>query len=177
MFDRNNLKISDIHSNPEPSDQYIEANQIYQNKFKFYQPQQEILNEIHKILEENHEKFSIIAFGATWCGDCRINIPKIAKISKVLNNKNFTVGILGNIKVKPPYERIKGELIWKVPPSPPESLNIKFDMFHIPAIFIFNKHGNCIGKIDEHPVHTKSIEEEILFYINKDISISNKIAE
>ena len=109
------------------------------------------------------------SFGATWCGDCRVHIPEIAKIVDILGDKIIIAGVLGGIKVKAPFQRKKGEPIWKSPPSPPETIDQRFDMGHIPAIFIFKRDGKCIGKIDERPSHTRTIEGDILHYVKKGI--------
>jgi len=167
MFEKEKLKLSDIKSEPTPSIEYISSNELYKANFDQYEPDNEIINKIRSILKEKSEKISIVAFGATWCGDCQQNLPKLAKIDKVINDDNFTLGILSNIKVKAPYARKEGEPIWIVPPSPPETLDLKFDMFHIPAIYIFNKMGDCLGKIDENPEHKDSLEGEILYYLEK----------
>ena len=40
---------------------------------------------------------------------------------------------------------------WAVPPSPPEALNPKFDLIHIPIFYLFDGNGNCFGRIVENP--------------------------
>lgn len=165
MFKKDDITLADIKSTPNPAVAYIKSHDTYKGNFMSYAPKPDVLGKIADWLKNNNEKLTMVAFGASWCGDCVRNMPKLAKIDEVMNNEKFSSGILANIKVIPPYEREKGKLIWKVPPSPPESLDEKFDMFHIPAIFIFNKNGKCLGKIDENPEHTDTVEEEILHYL------------
>ncbi len=167
MFDKENLKLSDITSKTTPSFEYISSNELYKGNFEKYLPNLNVINKIRGFLDEKAEKISIIAFGASWCGDCKRNLPGLAKIDNVVKDERFKIEILSNIKVKAPYAREKGKVIWISPPSPPETIDGKFDMFHIPAMYIFNKAGDCLGKIDENPEHKDTLEEEILYYLEK----------
>ena len=167
MFEKENLKLSDITTKTTPSTDYIASNELYKGNFNKYHPNLENINKIKDFLNKNAEKITIVAFGASWCKDCVKNLPELAKINDAIKDERFKVGILSNIKVKAPYAREKGKVIWIVPPSPPESIDLKFDMFHIPAMFIFNKAGDCLGKIDENPEHKDTLEGEILYYLEK----------
>lgn len=167
MFDPSSITLADIFSPSHPSEAYIQSHDVYVPEFQSYSPHPAKLDKIRAWLDQNDENLQIRAFGAVWCKDCKEQLPRIAKIAKILNDPRFTVEILGNIKVKAPYDRIEGKTIWKSPPSQPETNDIRFDMFHIPAFFIFNKEGKCLGKIDEKPEHTKSMEAEVLHYLLK----------
>ena len=167
MFDKEKLKLSDIKSKTTPSLEYVSTNNLYKGNFDKYQPNLDVINKIKSFLDEKEEIISIIAFGASWCGDCKRNIPRLAKIDKVVEDERFKIEMLSNIKVKAPYAREKGKVIWISPPSPPETIDVKFDMFHIPAMYIFNKSGDCLGKIDENPEHKNTLEEEILYYLEQ----------
>ena len=167
MFDKEKLKLSDITSKTTPSVEYVASNDIYKGGFDKYQPNLEITSKIKDFLSKKAEEITIVAFGASWCKDCKKNIPELAKIDDIVKDERFKIGVLSNIKVKAPYAREKGKVIWIVPPSPPETIDEKFDMFHIPAMYIFDKAGNCLGKIDENPEHKDTLEEEILYYLEK----------
>lgn len=167
MFDKEKLKLSDIKSKTTPSLDYISSNELYKGGFDKYQPKSEVINKIKSFLDERTEKITIVAFGASWCKDCTKNLPQLAKIDKVAEDERFKIEVLSNIKVKAPYAREKGKVIWISPPSPPETIDLKFDMFHIPAMYVFNKSGDCLGKIDENPEHKDTLEEEILYYLEK----------
>ncbi|MHA1776643.1 MAG: hypothetical protein DRO88_03530 [Promethearchaeia archaeon] len=164
-FDKNKITLTDIRSEYKIGYKYIPEEDAYKGNYEKYQPSQEVIDKIKSWLDEKEEHLVIVAFGATWCGDCKEQLPHLVKIERTLKNKRFEVRVLTGIKVKAPYEREKGKLIWKSPPSPPETLDERFDMVHIPAIFIFNKLGQCIGKIDEKPEHKATLEEEILYYL------------
>ncbi len=165
MFKPDSITIKDIQSNPINGTTYVSENEAYTKTYEEYSPNTEIVTKIANWLTTHEEKLTFHAFGASWCGDCRIQIPRLVKIAETLGEEKMEVGIHSNIKVKAPYDRKKGELIWKSPPSPPETIDIRFDMQHIPAIFIFRKDGTCLGKIDEKPEHTPSLEGDILHYL------------
>ena len=165
MFDTSSITFADIITKPKVGHEYVPTVDVYKPNYNSYEPNQEIIGKINSWLESHDEHLNIIAFGAVWCGDCKDQLPRLVKIERTLKNDRLEVGVLGSIKVKAPYAREKGKLIWKSPPSPPEAVDERFDMFHIPAIFIFNKAGKCLGKIDEKPEHKSTLEEEILFYL------------
>jgi len=167
MFDKEKLKLSDITSTTTSSVDYVTSNDIYKGGFDKYHPNLEITDKIKEFLDKKAEEITIVAFGASWCKDCKKNLPELAKIDDAIKDEKFKVGVLSNIKVKAPYAREKGKVIWIVPPSPPETIDEKFDMFHIPAMYIFDKTGNCLGKIDENPEHKDTLEEEILYYLEQ----------
>lgn len=167
MFDKSKITLADIRSEYKIGYQYIPEEPAYKDNYEKYQPSQEIIDKIKAWLDEKEQYIVFVAFGATWCGDCKVQLPRLVKIERTLKDKRFEVRVLGGIKVKPPYEREKGKVIWKSPPSPPETLDERFDMFHIPAIFIFDKAGRCLGKIDEKPEHKPTMEEEILYYLER----------
>ncbi|MHA1563390.1 MAG: TlpA family protein disulfide reductase [Promethearchaeota archaeon] len=165
MFDKEKLKLSDIKSKTTPSVEYVTTIDIYKGGFEKYRPNLEVVNKIIDFLDKKEEIITIVAFGASWCKDCVKNLPELAKIDSIAKDERLKIDVLGNIKVKAPYAREKGKVIWIVPPSPPEVIDEKFDMFHIPAMYIFNKAGDCLGKIDENPEHKDTLEEEILYYL------------
>lgn len=165
MFDKESITLDDIKSESTNGLDYIQKNEAYMQTYNDYQPDEEKLKKIREILSAKNESLTLKAFGATWCKDCVIQVPRMVKIAEALEKDIFYISITGEIKVKPPYDRKPGELIWKSPPSPSESIDKRFDMFHIPAIFLFKKDGTCIGKIDEKPEHTPSLEGDIIHYL------------
>ncbi|MHA1511522.1 MAG: hypothetical protein ACTSRX_07370, partial [Promethearchaeota archaeon] len=161
MFDKEILKLSDIKSKTTPSLEYVSSNELYKGNFDKYQPKLEVITKIKGFLDKKSEKITIVAFGASWCKDRVKNLPELAKIDSIAKDERLKFDVLGNIKVKAPYAREEGKVIWIVPPSPPEVIDEKFDMFHIPAMYIFDKSGDCLGKLDENPEHKDTLEEEI----------------
>jgi thiol-disulfide isomerase/thioredoxin len=167
MFDKEKITIDDITSKGQPINEYIEGEEAYIKTRDNYQPDREKMKEISEILEKSGDKLTIKAFGAKWCGDCKIQLPHIAKIINHLGTEKAEAEVFSRIMTISPWLRKNAEFIWKVPPSPPETIEKKFDMHHIPAIFLFNSEGKCIGKIDEKPEKTENLEGDILHYLNE----------
>ncbi len=173
MFEKENLQLSDFITPSIPGREYLSSvkEKVYRKKYsdyyESYSPDKEKLAEIKTWLAKRDEELTIIAIGAKWCPDCTRNIGRLIKIDEVFNDPRFKYGVIGGIKTKLPYLRKKGEPIWKSPPSPPESVDPKFDLSHIPVIFLFNKAGVCLGRIVENPEHTSTLEGEIVHYLEK----------
>jgi len=165
-FDRAQIVISDIQTQGYPITSYVQTQDVYRGSYQKYIPNVEIITKIKQWIHENNEFLQIRVFGATWCGDCKMHMGPMGKISEQFTSAEMDARAMGEIKVKPPYERVAGEPIWKSPPSPPETTDKRFAMSHIPAFFIFNKKGECLGKIDERPTHSQTIEGEIWYFIS-----------
>lgn len=138
----------------------------YQNRFNEYKPKMDVLQHIKEWLNKKEETLTILAIGAEWCPDCRRNISALLKIALESNDSRFNVNILSGVKTNP-LRRTGADIVWAVPPSPPEVADPKFEVKAIPMIYFFLKNGECIGKITENPSHTKTVEEEILFYLKQ----------
>jgi len=69
--------------------------------------------------------------------------------------------ILGGVKTDP----LNPDRQWAVPPSPPEmdTLNI----IAIPTILVYTKDGTEIGRIIENPSIQPTLEEELLYFLEK----------
>jgi len=166
----NKLTIQDVKTPTTPGSQYMEKisdpryKTAYQSLFDEYRPNLKVMDEIKAWLTSNDEQLTIVAIGAEWCPDCRRNISALLKIQLELNDARFKVEIISGVKTNP-LRRTGKDIIWAVPPSPPEVADPKFEVKAIPMIYIFLKNGVCIGKITENPSHTKTVEEEILFYV------------
>ncbi len=165
MFDKEKITLDDIESEGKPLLEYVSENDLYQKEFNNYNPEEDQIEQLKKIIDEQEEKITVKAFGAEWCSDCKIQLPRIAKMTKILGKKRIEGEAFTKIKTKAKWGRKKGEPIWKSPPSPPETVDPKFDMFHIPAFYFFNKNGKCLGKIDEYPENKKTNEAELLYFL------------
>lgn len=167
MFNPDSISRTDIVSIGVEGKSYIEGNAAYTAEYDRYSPDSQIMEKIDSWMQKNDELLDIQAFGAPWCGDCRVQLPRLVKISQMIPANRIILGFHTEIKVNPPSQRKPGAVIWRSPPSPPEALNPEFDMYHIPAIFLFLKSGKCIGKIDERPSHTSTLEGDIWYYLTK----------
>jgi thiol-disulfide isomerase/thioredoxin len=167
MFNPQAIAIQDIQTPVLQWAEYIDTvkdlqfREPYEASYRAYVPKSAIINEIKLWLAKTNESIQIIAFGAKWCPDCQVQMPRLAKIAESVNDPRFSIGLIGGIMTKIPTQRKAGEPIWKSPPSPTESVDIRFDMGHIPILYIFGKSGKCIGRIVERPKKS-TIEDDIL---------------
>ena len=97
-------------------------------------------------------KYVIIAFSATWCKDCALNIPVLALINESVG---LEVRVFGGLKKDPLNQAHK----WRIPPSPQEVET--FNIEKIPLIIIADTEGREIGRIVENPSHQPTLEQEI----------------
>jgi hypothetical protein len=166
------LTTADIQSTPTPGDHYFEKVQDpkfkerYLHAYAQYQPNTTALTQIRTWLNDQNESLRILVIGAEWCPDCQRNISALLKCASLLKDDRFQIQVLSGVKTNP-LRRTGDKIIWAVPPSPPEVLDPKFAVTKIPMIYIFTKSGNSIGIITENPSHTKTIEEEIVYYLNQ----------
>ncbi len=162
-----NVKWNDIVTPKIDAETYIKSSILpsksdLHNNFESYIPDASIIGKIKDLIIQRNERIMVVAFGASWCGDCSRNIPRMMKIYEAIKNPGFTVYYIGGIKTKPLTQREPGRYVWAVPPSPVETNDPKFDIQKIPTFFVFNKQGNCIGKIIENPEITDTLEGDLL---------------
>jgi thiol-disulfide isomerase/thioredoxin len=104
------------------------------------------------------DEYEIIVFFADWCGDSRKAVPVLSLLEQELDIKITALGGM----TKPPYG---SDVFWAVPPSPAE---VKaFDIRSSPTIIVFRKTGEEIGRMKTRPKMTASVEEELIWIIEK----------
>lgn len=131
-----------------------------QENYSLYIPKSEIIKKISDFLSSNNESIKILAMGAAWCKDCKIQVPHALKIVDALPSERVTIRFLYGIKTDP--YRKPGDLKWSARHSPSEAVNPKFDVNKIPMIYIFNSTGSLLAKIEERPQKYPTIEEVLL---------------
>lgn len=150
------IDLDEIRRKTVSVDEYVSTlNSPFREKFlarkQTYQLSEKV-NELKKVAD----KYTVVAFSAEWCKDCANHIPVLELVSQATG---LEVRVFGYIKKDPLSTKEK----WRIPPSPPE---VKiFGVEKLPWIVIFDKKGEEIGKIVENPVHTGSIEEELLYIL------------
>ena len=160
------LKWTDLVSPTMSPDEYLrDFGPKIKSNYKVYEPKADILNQIVALLKSKNEQLKIIAFGADWCPDCHKNVPHMIKLVKRMKIKDVELRILYGIMVNALHKR--GETIWHKTRSPPEAVNPKFELKAIPTFYFFNKNGEYIGQIIEHPKET--IEEDTLKIITENL--------
>ncbi|MHA1731017.1 MAG: TlpA family protein disulfide reductase [Promethearchaeota archaeon] len=168
------LRWSDVKSTPVGGREYIgkvtpeSARDVHEENLASYEPDRVVLRGIREFLDENDEAVTALAIGASWCGDCRRNVPALVKIEEELGDPRFMVRVLGGVKTLPLKKRSGGPYVWAVPPSPPEATDPKFDLVKIPVIYLFRKDGALVGRIVENPEHEATLEGEILHHLLSD---------
>lgn len=170
MWDQKQLNWTDVKSAPVPVQEYLEkivdANikELHYETMTAYKPKNETIHQIQSWLKQQHHQMTILAIGATWCPDCQRNLSHLAKIMKEIADSNMKTVVLGGIKTKKQLNTPRTStdpIRWAVPPSPPETLDPKFDLTHIPTFYLFLQDGTCIGRIVENPPLGSTLEEEI----------------
>ncbi len=163
-----NLKWSDLVSPTLSPDEYLKT---YRNKIKSiyesYEPKEDIIEKIKEKITSKNQKLKIVAFGADWCPDCTINVPKMIKIIKSMVIDEVNLHILYGIMVDGFHK--SGQKIWHKTRSPPEALNPKFNLEKIPTFYIFNKEGDYLGAIIENPKLGSTLEKDTLEIIEENL--------
>ena len=152
------LQWNDIKSSTMNPDEFLEKYKSLTRNYENYQPNSSIVQEIKKIISEKYGKLKIFSLGADWCPDTALNVPRMVKIVKILNSEDLEMQILSSVNKN--YDRMRyGDSPWE--PNPPEAVNPKFNLNEVPTFYFFNKNGEFLGRIVEHPRKFKTLEEEI----------------
>lgn len=169
MFRKEDLKYDDIITKPIPAMEYINSipensyREKYLENYRTYIPNKGEMVKIKRWLDKTVEnKLIIVGIGAKWCPDCTRNLGNLVKIEETLSDPRFKVEFIGGIKVKMASLRKQGEPIWHAPPSPPESIDPKFDVELIPIFYLFDKDRACLGRVVENPELTGRMEGDIV---------------
>jgi thiol-disulfide isomerase/thioredoxin len=115
-------------------------------------------NDAIEILKGLKDQYEIIVFFADWCGDSRKAVPVLSLLEQELDIK---IAALGGM-TKPPYG---SDTFWAVPPSPEEVET--FDIRSSPTIIVFKKSGEEVGRMKTRPKMTATVEEELIWIIEK----------
>lgn len=98
-------------------------------------------------LSEFRGKVVFLNFWATWCPDCRIEMPSMEKLHNRLKNKNFAVV---TINLKEPSERVKNffdtnKLTFVGLLDPDGKITSKLAIRALPTTLIIDKNGKILG--------------------------------
>ena len=154
---------SDITSPMMTRDEYdtkFKDEASIQENYSAYTPKSEIIEKISAFLTSKNKTIKILAMGATWCTDCKIQIPHLLKILDALPPDRVAVRFLYGIKTDP--YRKPGDVKWSARHSPPEAVNPKFATNKIPMLYIFDSIGSSLAIIEEKPQKYPTIEETLL---------------
>jgi len=147
------LNLVEIRTRTVSANDYINTlEEPFKEKFltrkQTYQPNREAISQLKAFTD----KYVIIAFSATWCKDCALNIPVLAFINEATG---LEVRVFGGLK-KDPLNQVHK---WRIPPSPQEAETLNVEK--IPLIIVADAEGREIGRIVEKPLHQPTLEQEI----------------
>jgi thiol-disulfide isomerase/thioredoxin len=148
------VDLTDIRKKTVSATEYIDGlDEPFKERFLERKRTYQMHTETVKQLKKLEEKYVVVAFSATWCKDCAVNIPVLALLSE---ETGLEVRVFGGIKKDPLSQLHK----WRIPPSPSEIESFKIDK--LPSILIIDIAGNEIGRIIETPKLRPTLEEELL---------------
>jgi thiol-disulfide isomerase/thioredoxin len=155
----NERDFHDMLHRAKPIEQYMrecseDCKPKYDARRAVYTLKPDILESIKAFVDQ----FIVVTISADWCKDCIANVPVLDLVHEVTG---LPVYILGGVKTDP----LNPDRQWAVPPSPPEV--DKLDIKAIPTILIYTKNGKEIGRIIENPSIKPSLEEELLYFLEK----------
>lgn len=113
---------------------FPEFKEMYDPLYEAYIPDAATMIELKKLVGKVHIKIVL----GTWCGDSKVNAPNFFKVLDALQFKEKNTEIIavdGNKKAE------NGAI---------DGLNIQ----NVPTFIVFDKKGNEIGRIVEHPKTT-----------------------
>jgi thiol-disulfide isomerase/thioredoxin len=104
-------------------------------------------------LAELQGHFAVVNFWATWCGPCRMEMPRLQKLADEYGAKGVTfVAIaLDDAETQPKIPGVVAQRAFKIPVwkgATPETLK-ELDLgVLVPATLVLDEHGVVIGKIE-----------------------------
>lgn len=161
------VSVAEYVAGVEPDDK----RRLHEKNFDEYAPDPDALTEIRRLLDARGESLTLLVIGASWCPDCQRNVPALGKVEAVLDDPRFVVRVLGGVKTRPLKKKRDGkgdkQVVWAVPPSPPEAADPAFDLRKIPTIYLFDREGRLLGRIVENPEHEDTVEGEVLHLLRE----------
>ncbi len=155
----NKRDFQDMLNRAVPIEQYMrECSADCKSKYEACRADYTLKPDILESIKAFDNQFIVVTISADWCKDCIANVPVLDLVHEATG---LPVYILGGVKTDP----LNPDRQWAVPPSPPEvnTLNIKA----IPTILIYAKNGKEIGRIIENPSIKPTLEEELLYFLEK----------
>lgn len=148
-----NVDLSEIRDKTVSIDEYIcSMDQVFQDRFLTRKQTYVLKLCAVEELRKSARSVVIAAFSASWCKDCTEQIPVLAHLAATTG---LEVRVFGGIKKDPLSYSSK----WRVPPSPPEINTLRVEK--LPTIIVFDANGLEVGRIEERPKMTLTLEEEL----------------
>jgi thiol-disulfide isomerase/thioredoxin len=145
--------LSEIRDKTVSIDEYIcSMDQVFRDRFLARKQTYALKLCPVEELRKSARSFVIAVFSASWCKDCAEQIPVLALMADAAG---LEVRVFGGIKKDPLSHTSK----WRVPPSPPEVNTLRVEK--LPTIIVFDANGMEVGRIEERPKMTLTLEEEL----------------
>ncbi len=153
------VNLDDIRSRTKTVGEYLDSIQGKDKDamlriYEHYRPKEDVVDRLRRHVND----IVIVVFSAAWCKDCKNALPVLRHLEERIG---LNVRVFGGIKTAP----LDPNHQWRIPPSPPEME--EWEITHIPWIVIFDLEGNEIGTVIEKPTVTASLEEEILYHLER----------
>ncbi|WP_231491985.1 thioredoxin family protein [Pedobacter sp. Leaf170] len=124
---------------------FPEFKEMYDPLYEAYIPDAATMIELKKLIKKEHIKIIL----GTWCGDSKVNVPNFFKVLDALQFKEKNTEIIAVDGSK----KAENGII--------DGLNI----INVPTFIVFDKKGNELGRIVEHPKTT--LEADLLAIFKK----------
>jgi thiol-disulfide isomerase/thioredoxin len=124
------------------------SKQTMKRRVQEYQPKQEIVDKFSEI----DSRYFIVVFSAEWNGECRAQIPSLAKLLIEAKNNNVSVKVVDFDENRDIAEEMQ--------------------VLRIPTIVVHNKSWREVGRFVEKPQHGATLEEELWDIVGKSAGVS-----
>ncbi len=119
------------------------SKQTMKRRAQEYQPKPEIVDEFSSL----NSRYFMVVFSAEWNGECRAQIPSLAKLLIEAKNSNVSVKVVDFDENRDIAEEMR--------------------VLRIPAIIVHDKSWREIGRFVEKPQHGATLEEELWEIVGK----------
>jgi len=122
------------------------SKQTMKRRVQEYQPKQDIVDKFAAL----NSRYFMVVFSAEWNGECRAQIPSLAKLLIQTNNSNVSVKVVDFDENRDIAEEMR--------------------VLRIPTIVVHDKFWKEIGRFVEKPQHGATLEEELWEIVSKSAS-------
>ena len=122
------------------------SKQTMKRRVQEYQPKQDIVDKLAAV----NSRYFMVVFSAEWNGECRAQIPSLAKLLIQTNNSNVSVKVVDFDENRDIAEEMR--------------------VLRIPTIVVHDKSWKEIGRFVEKPQHGATLEEELWEIVSKSAS-------
>jgi thiol-disulfide isomerase/thioredoxin len=119
------------------------SKQTMKRRVQEYQPKPDIVDKFSAI----NSRLFMVVFSAEWNGECRAQIPSLAKLLIEINNSNILAKVVDFDENRDIAEEMR--------------------VLRIPAIVVHDKFWREIGRFVEKPQHGGTLEEELWDIVGK----------